>query len=83
MLTELTLLLLQWTRQLAELCPPIEIHNGQVTLRLCTDVTNHVLADEKAIRLNTINGTSKSWADCVAVVVDLESSGFELLSHDS
>ena len=56
--------------------------NSQVALRLRTDVTNRVLADKKGIRLNTINGTSKLWADYVAVVVDLESSGL-CWCHDS
>ena len=56
--------------------------NSQVALRLCTDVTNRVLADKKAIRLNTINGTSKLWADYVAGVVDLEASGL-WWCHDS
>ena len=58
--------------------------NSQVALRFRKDVTNRVLADKKAIRLNTINGTSKLWTDYVAVhvVVDLESSGL-WWCHDS
>ena len=70
LLTELTLLLPQWTGQQVELCRPIEMRNSQ-------DVTNYVLADEKAIILIEYHQWNiQLWADCVAVVVDLELSGF-------
>ena len=62
------------TKELLSLIRRLRVRNQQVAHRLRDDVTAKVLAEEKDILLCTVLGTSKSWHDCVAEAIEVESS---------
>ena len=62
------------TKELLSLIRRLRVRNQQVAHRLRDDVTAKVLAEEKDILLRTVLGTSKSWHDCVAEAIEVESS---------